>query len=69
MFRTILALPRAAWETPLFYGYLLAKGYNLSRRDVLLSLARVRPWENTDKRVAPWRLVRDVAVLGPIGYN
>ena len=69
MLRTILALPRAAWKTPLFHGYLLARGYDLSRRDVMLALARVRPWEITDKRVAPWRLVRNAAVLGPIGYN
>lgn len=65
MIRTILNadiadIACAARALENFHGYINAKGYSATRRQVFVALLNVRPWLTaTQGHHAPWRRVRD----------
>jgi len=44
-------------DTPIFTGYLLARGYDATYGSTLEALLRHRPWRETGHDQAPWRIV------------
>ena len=44
-------------DTPVFTGYLLARGYDATYRSVFAGLLTCRPWRDEDgRRRSPWRI-------------
>ena len=51
-------------DTPMFTGYLLARGYDATYRSVFTGLLKYQPWRDKDGgRRAPWRIAADDLVV------